>query len=43
MKDWYYLNGQLACLKGLQEQGCDGPVEQAINDIENYIIAKSHD
>lgn len=37
------LKGQLACLKGLQEQGCDGPVKQAINDIENYIIAKSHD
>lgn len=37
------LKAQLACLKGLKEQGCNGPVTQAINDIENYIIAKSHD
>lgn len=37
------LKGQLACLKGLKEQGCNGPVTQAINDIENYIITKSHD
>ena len=37
------LKGQLACLKGLKEQGCNGPVTQTINDIENYIIKKSHD
>lgn len=37
------LKGQLACLKGLKEQGCNGPVTIAINDIENYIITKSHD
>lgn len=37
------LKAQLACLKGLKEQGCNGPVTQAINDIENYIITKSHD
>jgi len=37
------LKGQLACLKGLKEQGCNGPVTQAINDIEDYIITKSHD
>lgn len=36
------LKAQLACLKGLKEQGCNGPVTQAINDIENYIITKSH-
>lgn len=37
------LNGLLACLKGMQEQGCDGPVTQGINDIENYLIEKSHE
>ncbi len=37
------LKAQLACLKGLNEKGCNGPVTQAINDIENYIITKSHD
>lgn len=37
------LTGQLACLKGLKEQGCNGPVTQGIKDIEEYIIKKSHD
>ena len=37
------LKGQLACLKGLKEQGCNGPVTQAIKDIEEYIINKSHE
>jgi hypothetical protein len=37
------LKGQLACLKGLKEQGCNGPVTQAIKDIEEYILTKSHD
>ena len=27
--------GLLACLKGLKEQGCNGPVTEAINKIEN--------
>ena len=26
--------GVLACLKGLKEQGCNGPVTEAIEDIE---------
>lgn len=37
------LKGQLACLKGLKEQGCNGPVTQAIQDIEQYILTKSHE
>ena len=37
------LKGQLACLKGLKEQGCNGPVTHAIDDIENYLMKKSHD
>ena len=37
------LRGQLACLKGLKEQGCNGPVTQGIKDIEEYMMKKSHD
>ena len=37
------LKGQLACLKGLKEQGCNGPVTKAISDIEGYLINKSHE
>lgn len=37
------LQGQLACLKGLKEQGCNGPVTKAIADIEGYLIQKSHE
>ena len=32
----------LACLKGLKEQGCDGPVTTAINQIEKYINKQAH-
>lgn len=34
------LKGVLACLKGLSEKGCDGPVQDAENEIENYLINK---
>jgi hypothetical protein len=37
------VNGVLACLKGLKEQGCNGPVTEGINQIENYLMKKSHD
>ena len=36
------IRGLLACLKGLSEQGCDGPVSEAIVDIENYMIRETH-
>ena len=36
------LKGQLACLKGLREQGCDGPVTNSINEIENYLLKQAH-
>ena len=35
--------GVLACLKGLKEQGCNGPVTEAINKIEKYLNEKAHD
>ena len=34
--------GLLACLKGLAEQGCDGPVTEAISKIEKHINQKAH-
>ena len=34
--------GILACLKGLSEQGCDGPVTAAINEIEAHINKNAH-
>ena len=35
--------GVLACLKGLKEQGCNGPVTEAISRIEKYLNQKSHE
>ena len=35
--------GVLACLMGLKEKGCNGPVTKAIDDIEKYINKKAHD
>ena len=34
--------GVLACLKGLKEQGCDGPVTEAIQKIEKHLNQKAH-
>lgn len=34
--------GVLACLKGLQEQGCNGPVTEAIDKIEEHINKAAH-
>lgn len=36
------VNGVLACLKGLKEQGANGPVTEGIKQIEDYLIKKSH-
>lgn len=36
------LQGLLACLKGLHEQGCNDSVTSMIAEIENYLIKKSH-
>ena len=36
------LKGQLACLKGLKEQGCNGPVTQSIKEIESYLLDEAH-
>ena len=34
--------GVLACLKGLKEQGCDGPATVAITEIEDHINKQAH-
>ena len=35
--------GILACLKGLKEQVCNGPVTEAIDKIEKHINKQAHD
>lgn len=35
--------GLLACLKGLREQGCNGPVTAAIDKIEKHLNEKAHE
>ena len=37
------IDGVLACLKGLKEQGCNGPVTKAIDKYENYLNKKAHE
>lgn len=35
--------GLLACLKGLAEQGCNGPVHEAIDKIEKHLNTQAHE
>ncbi len=35
--------GILACLKGLQQKDCNGPVTEAINRIEKHLNQKAHE
>ena len=37
------VHGVLACLKGLKEQGCNGPVTAAIDQFEEYLNKKAHE
>ena len=36
------VHGVLACLMGLKEQGCNGPVTEAIEQIENHLNKEAH-
>lgn len=36
------VHGILACLMGLKEQGCNGPVTDAINQIEKHLNKQAH-
>ena len=35
--------GVLACLRGMAEQGCNGPVREAIDKIEKSLNLRAHD
>ncbi len=35
--------GVLACLKGLKEQGCDGPVTAALDKLEKHLNQAAHE
>ena len=35
--------GTLACLKGLKELGCNGPVTEAIDKMEEHLNKVAHD
>lgn len=35
--------GILACLKGLKEQGCNGPVTEAIDKLDKHLNKKAHE
>ncbi len=36
------IYGLLACLKGLKERGCNGPVTEAIDRLEKHLNKKAH-
>ena len=36
------VHGVLACLMGLKEQGCNGPVTEAIDQIEKHLNKQAH-
>lgn len=35
--------GLRACLQGLKEQGCDGPVEEALDFLNKHLNGEAHD
>ena len=35
--------GVTACLRGLKEQGCDGPVKDALDKLEKHLNQAAHD
>ena len=37
------VEGVLACLEGLSEQGCNGPVSEAIKKYKIYLNRKAHE
>ena len=37
------MYGLLAALQGLQEQGCDGPVTDAVDKINKHLNKKAHE
>ena len=37
------MEGILACLQGLQEKGCNGPVTDTIDKYKDYLNKKAHE
>ena len=38
----HIAKGTLAALKGLKEQGCNGPVTEALKELEEHIFQQAH-
>lgn len=38
----FIAKGTLASLKGLKEQGCNGPVTEALEELDEYILEQAH-
>ena len=38
----HIAKGTLAALKGLKEQGCNGPVTDALSELEEHIFNQAH-
>lgn len=38
----FITKGTLASLKGLKEQGCNGPVTEALEELDEYILKQAH-
>lgn len=38
----HIAKGTLAALKGLKEQGCNGPVTEALSELEAHIFEQAH-
>ena len=38
----HIAKGTLAALKGLKEQGCNGPVTEALAELEDHILKQAH-
>ena len=42
-QDVLKLRALLACLKGLEQQGCNGPVTESIKELEDYLFKRMSD
>ena len=42
LEQQHIAKGTLAALKGLKEQGCNGPVSDALEELEGHIFQQAH-
>ena len=40
--NYYITKGTLAALKGLKEQGCNGPVTETLAEMEEHLNKQAH-